>query len=109
MHLKIGIIAVVLLSATAAYAAGNAKEGKAIYERSCQSCHGATGVANPNVAKMMKVEIKPLGSPEVQKMSDAEIVTVITHGKLKMPPVRSVTAKQAEDVVAYIRTLKSKT
>jgi len=107
MHLRIGIIAALLFSATGAFAAGNAKAGKAVYERSCRGCHGTNGVANPNIAKMFKVEIKPLGSADVQKMSDSELENVITHGKGKMPPVRTVTPAQAADVVAYIRTLKS--
>lgn len=109
MHLRIAHVTVFLLAVTAAYAAGNAKAGKVVYDRACKNCHGATGVANPNIAKMMKVEIKSLGSPDVQKMSDEAIENIIAHGKGKMPPVPSVTGKQADDVVAYIRTLKTKT
>ncbi len=86
--------------------AANAQAGKAVYDRACKNCHGAAGQGNPNIAKMMKVEMKPLGSAEVQGMSDQELEGVIEKGKGKMPAVHSVTPAQAADVVAYIRTFK---
>ncbi len=103
--LKAGV-SMFLLSLGMAYAAGNATAGKSDYDRACKSCHGASGAANPAIAKAMKVEIKDLGSPDVQKMSDAELEKVIMDGKGKMPAVKSVTGKSVQDVVAYVRTLK---
>ncbi|MGA2144743.1 MAG: cytochrome c [Bryobacteraceae bacterium] len=105
-HMQVAGIVVVLLSLSAAYAAGDAKEGKTVYDQHCQNCHGVTGVANPKLAKMMNVNIPNLGSSEVQRMSDDELKKIVTGGKGKMPPVRSVTGKSIDDVVAYIRTLK---
>lgn len=92
------------LAATSIQAA-NVAAGKAAYDKSCKSCHGADGMANPAVAKMMKVEIKDLKSPDVQGMSDADLEKVITEGKGKMKPVPAA-ASSAADIVAYIRTLK---
>jgi mono/diheme cytochrome c family protein len=89
-----------------AYAAGDATAGKAVYEKSCKGCHGATGTANPGMAKAMKVDIKDLGSSDVQAMSDADLKKVVTDGKGKMQPIKSVTGKSVDDVVAYVRTLK---
>jgi mono/diheme cytochrome c family protein len=89
-----------------AEAAGDAAAGKAVFEKSCKTCHGATGVANPNIAKMMKVDIKDLGSPEIQKMSDADFKTTITEGHGKMKPVKSVAGGDIDNVIAYVRTLK---
>jgi mono/diheme cytochrome c family protein len=89
-----------------AWAAGNATAGKAVYDRVCKNCHGADGVANPAIAKMMKVDIKALGSPEVQAMTDPQIADVITKGKGKMRAIPSVTGEQVNDVVAFVRTLK---
>ncbi len=100
------VVSMFLLSLGMAYAAGNARAGKSDYDRACKSCHGASGAANPAIAKAMKVEIKDLGSPDVQKMSDAELEKVIMDGKGKMPAVKSVTGKSVQDVVAYVRTLK---
>ncbi len=104
--MKIAGIVVAALSLATAYAAGDANAGKAVYTQHCTSCHGATGVANPKIVKMMKTEIPDLGSANVQKMSDEELKKVITNGKAKMPPVRNVTGKPLDDVVAYVRTLK---
>jgi len=86
--------------------AANATAGKAAYDKSCKSCHGADGTANPAIVKMMKVEIQDLKSPEVQAMSDNDLKKVITEGKGKMKPVPSVSGGAADDVIAYIRTLK---
>src|SRR4051795_9635275 len=84
--------------ATCAFAAGDAKAGKDTYDKSCKSCHGVTGTANPAIAKMMKVEMKDLGSAEVQGLSDDNIKTVIADGKGKMKPIKTVTGKAADDV-----------
>jgi cytochrome c1 len=57
---------------------------------------------------MFKVELRHLGSKEVQAKTDLELKTVITKGTGKMPPVSGVTDAQAADVAAFLRTLKSK-
>jgi mono/diheme cytochrome c family protein len=85
--------------------AANATAGKAVYDKACKSCHGADGAANPAIAKMMKVEMRDLKSPEVQAMSDDELEKIIKEGKGKMKPATSA-ASSAADVVAYMRTWK---
>jgi hypothetical protein len=55
---------------------------------------------------MMKVEMKDLKSAEVQGMDDSEIKKTIADGKGKMMPVKSVTGAAADNVVAYVRSLK---
>ncbi len=99
-------IAVLTFGAALAHAAGGATAGKAVYDRACKACHGVTGEANPGIVKMMKVEIKDLRSQDVQSLSDDDLKKIITEGKGKMQPVRSVTGKSVDDVIAYIRTLK---
>lgn len=105
MRYLLGFLAVTALATSTAFAA-DAAAGKAVYDRACKSCHGADGAPNPAIAKMMKVEIKDLKSPDVQMMSDAEIAKIITQGKGKMHAVTSVSGKQADDVAAYVKTLK---
>src|SRR5690242_7158454 len=101
------MIPVLLMLATGcAFAAGDAAAGKAVYDKSCKSCHGASGTANAAVAKMMKVDIPDLSSAEVQGMKDADIKTIITEGKGKMKPVKTVAAGDIDNVVAYVHTLK---
>jgi mono/diheme cytochrome c family protein len=96
----------VLLGAGMLYAAGDAAAGKAVFEKACKNCHGATGEGNPTIAKMMKVEMKPLGSAQVQSLRDDDLKKVVTDGKGKMQPIRTVTGKSVDDVVSYVRTLK---
>ena len=88
-----------ILAASISFAA-DAKAGKAVYDRSCTACHGADGTPNASVAKMMKVEMKDL------KTTDADIPSVITKGKGKMQPVKTVTGAAVDDVTAYVHSLK---
>jgi mono/diheme cytochrome c family protein len=93
------------LSAAVSLAA-DAKAGQAVYDKSCKSCHGADGSGNPAIAKMMKVDMKSLGSAEVQAHSDSDISKIISEGKGKMKPVKTVSGPAVDNVVAYVRTLK---
>jgi mono/diheme cytochrome c family protein len=92
-----------VLTASLAAAAGNATAGKTAYDAKCKSCHGADGTPNPSIAKMMKVDMRALGSADVQKQSDADIKGIITNGKGKMKGISGV---NADDVIAYVRSLK---
>jgi mono/diheme cytochrome c family protein len=86
--------------------AADIKAGEAVYQKACKSCYGADGTANPSLAKMLKVDIEDLKSPEVQSMSVADIKKVVTEGKGKMKPVTSVTGSAADDVAEYVKTMK---
>ena len=105
MRMYLTMFTLALAAAVAMYAA-DAKAGKTVYDTSCKSCHGPDGTPNPAVAKMMKVEMKDLKSADIQSMSDADIATVITKGKGKMQPIKAVTGKSADDVAAYVHSLK---
>jgi mono/diheme cytochrome c family protein len=98
-------IVAVLLPAFA-FAAGDPAAGKAVYDKACKSCHGADGTPNAGIAKSLKLEMKHLGSADAQAPGDDDLKTVIMAGQGKMKPVKSVSGKAADDVVAYIRTLK---
>jgi mono/diheme cytochrome c family protein len=105
MHKLISFSILIGVSAGAAMAA-DAKAGQAVFDKSCKSCHGADGTPNPAVAKMMKVEMRDLRSPEVQAMSDADLKAIIVDGKGKMKPIKTVTGANADNVVAFVRSLK---
>jgi mono/diheme cytochrome c family protein len=87
------------LCSTGAWAA-DAAAGKAIYGTKCRSCHGGEGEGNPAVAKMMKVELKPLSS------STADVKKIVTEGQGKMKPVAGVSGADLDNVVAYVQSLK---
>jgi cytochrome c553 len=94
-----------LLMTTSVLAAADVEAGKAAYDKACRSCHGADGKGNPAIAKAMKVELRALGSKEVQAKSDAELAKDITQGVGKMKPVK-MADDQVKNVVAYMRTMK---
>lgn len=86
--------------------AADAKAGATAYDKSCKSCHGTDGAANPAIAKMMKVEMRDLKSAEVQAMSAADIKKIITDGMGKMKPTAGVTGAAADDIAAFVKTMK---
>jgi mono/diheme cytochrome c family protein len=81
--------------------------GAALYKTKCAACHGADGKGDTAAGKANK--IRDLGSAEVQAQSDADLTTIITSGKGKMPAYgKSLKPDQVKDLVAYIRTLAKK-
>ncbi len=92
-------------AAAKADAAANLANGKAVYTKSCQKCHAVDGKGNPAIARMQKVTLRPLGSPEILAKSDAELIKESRQGTGKMKPVQ-LSDKDAQEVVAYFRTFK---
>ena len=99
---RILAVALLLLSSTVIAAAQNA--GKNIFTSKCSICHGPDGSGKTQMGKSLK--IADLHSADVQKMSDADLKTVITNGKNKMPPFKGkLTDAQMDQVISYIREL----
>lgn len=90
----------------AALASAGQAPGKVEYDKSCKSCHGAVGQGNPAIAKMLKLELRHLGSPEVQARPDAELRKVVANGIGKMKPASRLSTQQVNDVIQFVRTLK---
>jgi mono/diheme cytochrome c family protein len=79
--------------------------GADTFKAKCAGCHGPDGKGETGMGKAMK--LRDLGSADVQGQSDADLTTIITNGKGKMPKYDGkLTADQISDVVKYIRTLK---
>ncbi|NOT59832.1 MAG: cytochrome c [Acidobacteria bacterium] len=75
------------------------------FKTKCAMCHGMDGTGNTPTGKSLKV--RDLGSAEVQKQSDAQLNTIISKGKDKMPGFNSsLNAEQIKGLVAHIRSLK---
>lgn len=106
--LCVSILAAMVLFQGVLAAAGDAKAGQAVYTKACRSCHGAQGEGNPAIAKMLKVAIQPLSAPAVQSKSDEDMKKDIVAGKGKMQPVKTLSAGDLQNVVAYVRTLAKK-
>ena len=95
----------ILIAAPSAFAGGGGSDGAAIYKAKCAMCHGADGAGQTPMGKNMK--LRHLGSAEVQKQTDAELVKWIADGKGKMPAYKGkLTPADIDAVVAFIRTLK---
>lgn len=81
--------------------------GKALYAKSCASCHGATGEPKAALAKALKVEMRHLGSKEVLAKSDADLRKDVVEGIGKMKPVKGLSDQDVSNVIAYMRGFKA--
>ena len=104
--MKLAITALVVCGLPVAMLGADAKAGAAVYDKSCKSCHGADGTPNAGIAKMMKVEMKNLKDPAVQKLTADAIKKVVTEGQGKMKPVKTVAGGDLDNVIAYVKSMK---
>ena len=75
------------------------------FKAKCAMCHGQDATGNTPMGKNFK--IRDLTSADVQKQTDAELTTIITKGKNKMPEFGTkLTKDQIADLGKYIRGLK---
>ena len=101
MKLKSVLLILVVALAPIAFAA----DGAAIYKAKCASCHGADGKGQSPMGK--KMNLRDLGSPEVQKQTDKELYDWTADGKGKMPAYKDkLTADEIKALVAHMRTFK---
>ncbi len=102
-HLGAVVFAGALLAGTCLFssmAKADAAAGGATFKAKCAACHGADGAGKD------AMHTRDMGSADVQKQSDADLTGIITNGKGKMPPYKTLSADQVKDLVSYIRSLK---
>lgn len=81
-----------------------AQSGEAVYKAKCQSCHGAAGVPNPGIAKMMGV--KPITAAAVKSTSEAAMIKDTENGVGKMQPFKGkISDAEIKASVVYFRSL----
>jgi mono/diheme cytochrome c family protein len=88
----------------------SATSGRELYERECGYCHSASDgspVMN-SLGANRTMGMRTLGSAEVQAKSDADLKRDITRGTGRMTAFKRLTAKQVEDLVAYLRTIRDR-
>jgi cytochrome c6 len=96
-----GVLMMVLVLSTSSLAQG----GGDTFKAKCAMCHGADGKGQTAMGKTLN--LRDLGSADVQGQSDADLTNIITNGKGKMPKYDGkLTKDQIGDVVKFIRTLK---
>ncbi len=77
----------------------------ALYKSKCQVCHGADGRGITPAGQ--KLGVLDIHSPQVAKMSDAELFEIIKKGKGKMPAYDiKLTDGQIKEQIVYMRLLK---
>ena len=98
--LVLAIFAMVFSTFSAAQAGG-----ADLFKSKCAMCHGPDGKGQTAMGKTLN--LRDLGSADVQSQSDADLTNIVTNGKGKMPKYDGkLTKDQIGDVVKYIRTLK---
>jgi mono/diheme cytochrome c family protein len=88
--------------------AGSIKEGKELWAKHCQSCHGKSGLGDGPKAAQLKTEPGDFSLASTQKQSDGALFYKISEGRDDMPSFKKK-IPEAEDiwnVVNYLRTLK---
>ena len=97
-------LSVLLMIALAARAVAQAAPAKDTFASRCAMCHGSNGSAQTTMGK--NLNIRDFHSADVQKQSDADLKTVITKGKGKMPAFESkLSGEQIDQLVGYLREL----
>jgi len=96
------VLFALLMIAFAANAVAQNTPAKDLFASKCAMCHGPGGSAQTTMAKNLK--IRDFHSSDVQKQSDADLKTVITKGKGKMPAFDGkLTGEQIDQLVSYIQ------
>ncbi len=103
-----GVIALVIAPLAFGGGGGNAAAGKDTFLKKCAVCHGKDGMGSAPMSKVLNVKIPPLSSPDIQKLTDAEMTKVIKEGKGKMKPVTELTNADIANLIAFTRSLASK-
>lgn len=100
---RILVLAVLLMMVTPAFAG----DAAALYKTKCAMCHAADG--SGNVPMGQKTGAHDFRSPEVQKMTEAQLTEITVKGKNKMPGYdKKLTADEIKGLVAHIRELMKK-
>jgi cytochrome c6 len=101
------LAAAVAVSAPAAFAA----DGKAVYEKDCQKCHGAEGKGDTKMGT--KLGAKDYSDPKVQEALTDDAATKAVkeglkdkEGKVLMKPAEGLSEDDIKAVVAHMRTFK---
>ena len=104
MNIRLCIFVTAVALVLMAPSAVRAQAAAATYKAKCAGCHGADGKANTGPAKALGAH--DFASDEVTKMSDADLIGIVTNGKNKMPAYgKSLKDPEIKDLVAYVREL----
>jgi mono/diheme cytochrome c family protein len=82
--------------------------GKALFAKHCQSCHGKAGMGDGTKASELKTEPGDFSKTAFQGQSDGAIFYKVSEGRDDMPSFKKklTEANDIWDVVNFVRTLK---
>ena len=88
--------------------AASIAEGKELYVKHCQSCHGKKGKGDGPKAAQLDTDSGDFTTADFQKQSDGAIFYKTVEGRKDMPSFKKKIPDQDEvwSVVNYVRTLK---
>ena len=77
---------------------------EALYKAKCQACHGPDG---KGTVAGIKMGAKDFHSPEIQKLTEAEMFTAVKNGKGKMTKFDGkLTDDQIKSLIKFVRSMK---
>lgn len=88
--------------------ANSLKEGKELWSKHCQSCHGKSGLGDGPKAAQLKTEPGNFTLAATQQLSDGSFFYMSSEGRGDMPSFKKK-LPEAEDlwnIVNYVRTFK---
>ncbi len=103
------IPSLILLGTSIAVANGNSKNGKALYQESCQHCHGFIGKGDGQMAEYLEPPPANLTNQTTQAKTDGELKDLILKGKegTAMAGFEGAFEElQLNDLLEYLRSLK---
>jgi len=88
--------------------AASIAEGKTLWAKHCQSCHGKSGMGDGSKAAQLKTEPGDFSKPVTQSQTDGSLFYKSTQGRDDMPTFKKKIpdADDMWNIVNYIRTLK---
>lgn len=103
--MKVKIILPILILALAPMAL--AADGAALYKAKCTACHGVDGKGETAMGK--KMNLRNLGSADVQKQTDQQLHDWTANGKGKMPAYKGkMTDAEITALVVHMRAFAKK-
>jgi mono/diheme cytochrome c family protein len=90
--------------------AASIAEGKSLWAKHCQSCHGKTGLGDGSKAAQLKTEPGDFTKDAVQSQPDGSLFYKIQEGREDMPSFKKKIPEQEDiwNVINFMRTLKKK-
>ena len=88
--------------------ANSVKEGKELWGKHCQSCHGKSGLGDGSKAAQLKTEPGDLTVAAFQKQSNGALFYKISEGRTDMPSFKKKVEGDEDiwNLINYIRTFK---